>query len=188
MVTEAAIITRSLIDLEMRLAAIVKTPEFAAQLIVNDEFDLKTRLEAVLRTKHQLTPAQVKQYETKIKLITDSLVGKSKKSHQLEQLAAKAGQSDLYNIFFRYYSGFVHSTPTDLKSHAKRSKDQSQIIFTCGPSFSLVPFYLSMAIFIFAEFIAQTARFAGMPKQHELDIFNVRLKSLKSLVVVPPFS
>ncbi len=185
MVAEAGIITRSLVEAEFRLAVAAKSPENAAQLIVNDTFEKRTSLRSVLTVPQCVTPAQNRKLEAKIKWLDNALAGKKRKFHSLEQLAGRAGQSDIYNLFFRGFSGPVHSSPTDLKQHAQATSDRKQVRFGMGPRFELVPFYLSMAGFIHLKFLEVATNFFGVDAEATLKNLNRRLKGFGPKVRTP---
>ncbi len=155
----------------------VQSEEDAEQLITNDNFDKRTQLRSALTVSRCFTPARRKKFEAKVNWLDNTLAGKSRKFHKLEQLAARAGQSDFYNVFFRYYSGPVHSSPTDLKQHVSATPDRKRIVFRMGPCFDLVPYYLSTAIFIHLKFLEVGATFFGVDAKATFEALDKRLKS-----------
>jgi hypothetical protein len=187
MVAEVSVLIRTLLEIEIRLAFAAKSEEYAAQLILNGEFDRRKSLKAALTVPNGLTDTQRAQFEAAVKRLDGKLTGKKRSLHSLEDQARRAGQSDLYSLMYRGFSGPVHSSPRDLQQHAIISQDRKGIHFRLGPEFETVPFFLSMALFAYIKLLTLVTTVVGCEAEQVLKEFNSRLKSLKPAVKAPPW-
>jgi hypothetical protein len=186
MVAEAGILTRTLVDLGMRFAVAAKSPENTPMLIMADKFQKRKGLRAALKVPNCMTAKERADFEKAIQSLDVLLAGKSEKNFPNQvKLAEIAGQTDFYNLFFRGFSGAVHSTPMHLKQHARVDKNGKGILFQMGPRFDLVPFYLSMAMSIHLELLSNAGVFFKVEIAGGISKLKKRLKSLGHLVVVP---
>jgi hypothetical protein len=177
LVAEVAILGRALVEAEIRLAAVALSEKYAEELLVNDKFERRTQLKALLKAPRWLTPRQQKDFTAGVAWYDRHLQGKRRSIRSLEQLAATSGETDLYNLCYRFFSGAVHSSPSNLKQHIAVMPGNTVIRFQMAPRFDLVPYFLGSVIFVELKVLEVATRFFGIESEASLEVFRKRLQS-----------
>jgi hypothetical protein len=131
---ELKLLTRKVLEVTFRIAAIARDADVAEKYIQSDEMNRKKllsklrRLRTVTHTTEEL--ATIDQLETEVKAAVQAA---QIKELSIEWYAEKAGMSDFYNSVYAYLSQSAHANVRDLDALVERDVHGEPEAFRYGP-------------------------------------------------------
>ena len=167
MVNQVSVLTRALLETELKFAIAARSPADAEQLFTNELFHRRKQAEA-LAAAPSTSPSDKAAFAADIAQLNADLAGKQEKSN-IFNMAQSLGQQHLYGVVYRYGSDAVHSNVGSLRQHVQRGDRGLFPQAWIGPLFHEVPFFLNIGMCVHLELIRRASGFFKIDYKAKID-------------------